>query len=257
MTETNSFPSEVSSLLGHYVYRLIDPRNGETFYVGKGVGDRIFAHAAGVFIEASETKDDKIHQSRKIERIRRIQLDGMAVQHVIHRYGLDEKTAYEVEAALMDAYPGLTNIAGGHGSAERGVAHVEQIMRKYTAKSANILHSVVEVTINRTAATADPYHAARFAWKLNVTRARKAEFVIAVADGIVVDVFVPREWLPVTAENFPDHEGADSYPDRFGFVGRQADDAILQHYKDHRMPVKTKGASNPIRYLEPSKANVT
>ena len=27
--------------LKYYVYRLVDPRNGNTFYVGKGYGDRI------------------------------------------------------------------------------------------------------------------------------------------------------------------------------------------------------------------------
>jgi hypothetical protein len=31
-----SFPPGVGERLGTYVYRLIDPRNGETFYVGKG-----------------------------------------------------------------------------------------------------------------------------------------------------------------------------------------------------------------------------
>lgn len=39
-----SFPPEVAEKLKTYVYRLIDPRNGETFYVGKGVGNRVFAH---------------------------------------------------------------------------------------------------------------------------------------------------------------------------------------------------------------------
>ena len=41
------FNTEVSESLGNYVYRLIDPRNGETFYVGKGKGNRVFQHAAG------------------------------------------------------------------------------------------------------------------------------------------------------------------------------------------------------------------
>jgi hypothetical protein len=39
-----SFPREVAQKLKTYVYRLIDPRNGETFYVGKGQGNRVFAH---------------------------------------------------------------------------------------------------------------------------------------------------------------------------------------------------------------------
>ena len=39
-----TLPIEVQEELGNYVYRLIDPRNGETFYVGKGKGNRIYAH---------------------------------------------------------------------------------------------------------------------------------------------------------------------------------------------------------------------
>ena len=36
----NAFPPGVIEKLKTYVYRLIDPRNGETFYVGKGKGNR-------------------------------------------------------------------------------------------------------------------------------------------------------------------------------------------------------------------------
>lgn len=42
------FPSEVFDKLGYYVYRLIDPRNGDTFYVGKGQRNRVFDHIKGV-----------------------------------------------------------------------------------------------------------------------------------------------------------------------------------------------------------------
>ena len=41
--------------------------------------------------------------------------------------------AYEVEAALIDAYPGLTNLAGGHGSSFKGCRSVEQIAAAYGA----------------------------------------------------------------------------------------------------------------------------
>ena len=36
--ERDHFPPAIAKQLGWYVYRLIDPRNGETFYVGKGSG---------------------------------------------------------------------------------------------------------------------------------------------------------------------------------------------------------------------------
>ncbi len=42
----------------------------------------------------------------KLERIRRIRAAGLEVGHVIHRYGLSTSAlAYEVEAAVIDAYP--------------------------------------------------------------------------------------------------------------------------------------------------------
>ena len=40
----------------------------------------------------------------KYQRIRDIQGAGLEVIHVIHRHGMTQKTAFEVEAALIDAY---------------------------------------------------------------------------------------------------------------------------------------------------------
>ena len=41
MTE---FTPDMHHKLGHYVYRLIDPRDGSTFYVGRGQVNRVFEH---------------------------------------------------------------------------------------------------------------------------------------------------------------------------------------------------------------------
>ncbi len=38
--QIDSFPPEVAERLQYYVYRLIDPRNGETFYVGTVANSR-------------------------------------------------------------------------------------------------------------------------------------------------------------------------------------------------------------------------
>lgn len=94
--EHTSFKPEVAGKLRTYVYRLIDPRNGETFYVGKGQGNRVFAH-----IREQVDEDDP---TNKLLRIRDIHLAGFEVAHVIHRHGMDDRTAFEVEAALLDAY---------------------------------------------------------------------------------------------------------------------------------------------------------
>lgn len=51
----------------------------------------------------------------------------------MYRHGMDAKTAFEVESALIDAYPGLTNIAGGAGGIDYGVMHAKEIVRRYLA----------------------------------------------------------------------------------------------------------------------------
>src|SRR5437016_321853 len=103
--KNESFPADVAQKLKTYVHRLIDPRNGETFYIGKGQGDRVFSHIRD---EQNLEGDDT---DNKLKRIREIRNAGFDVAHVIHRHGMEGKTAFEVEAALIDAYPGLTNIA--------------------------------------------------------------------------------------------------------------------------------------------------
>lgn len=39
------FSQAVNERLGHYVYTLADPATHKIFYVGKGTGNRVFAHA--------------------------------------------------------------------------------------------------------------------------------------------------------------------------------------------------------------------
>jgi hypothetical protein len=111
----DAFPAEVHQPLQWYVYRLIDPRNGNTFYVGKGKGDRVFQHARGALTEEVEINEAGV-MDLKNEVIREILRAQLSVLHVVHRHGLSEAVAYQVEAALIDAYPGLTNLVGGAGA---------------------------------------------------------------------------------------------------------------------------------------------
>lgn len=147
--EHDSFPPGVASKLKTYAYRLIDPRNGETFYVGKGRGNRVFSHIRG---EQDLEGDDL---DNKIKRIREIRVSGFEVAHVIHRHGMDERTAFEVEAAPIDAYPGLTNIVGGTGG-DYGAMHAEEIIRRYSAEPAKFQHKALLISVNRSAAEKNP-----------------------------------------------------------------------------------------------------
>ncbi len=236
----SSFPIGVSENVKVYVYRLIDPRNGETFYVGKGRGDRVFQHAAGVAADFEGALPDKL------ERVRAIRLAGLDVAHVIHRHGLDDLVAFEVEAALIDAYPGLTNRQSGHGSG-RGAAHAESIISRYAAEEAVFHHDVLMITINLTSVTSTPYEAVRYAWKLGRRNAEKVELVLAVERGRIVGVFRPEKWLQATTINFP---GREDRLDRIGFVGSEAELEIRSLYLNRRIPdrYRTKGAANPVKY---------
>src|SRR4051795_3970323 len=151
MATAESFPPGVSEKLKTYVYRLIDPRNGETFYVGKGKGNRIFAHIRG------EQGIEGDNLDNKMTRIRQIRLAGFDVAHVIHRHGMDDATAFEVEAALMDAYPRLTNSAPGVGSSDFGAMHAREIISRYAAEPAIFQHRALLISVNRSAADASLY----------------------------------------------------------------------------------------------------
>jgi hypothetical protein len=234
------FPPEVVEKLKNYVYRLIDPRNGETFYVGKGNENRVFSHVEG------ETKYDEVNE--KITRIREIKLAGFEVAHVIHRHGMNKETALEVEAALIDAYPGLTNIQGGTGSNDFGTMHASEIIEQYRAQPAIFKHRALLININRSALdNSSAYEAVRFAWKLSKQRAQQSEVVLAVQQGIIRDAFIAEKWMDATQENFPMH--IDN-PGRIGFIGKQADETIANLYLGKRVPdvYRKRGAVNPIRY---------
>ena len=240
-SEIESFPSEVVDKLKTYVYRLIDPRNGETFYVGKGQGNRVFAH-----IRAEQNLEgDEL--DNKLKRIREIRVAGFEVAHVIHRHGMDEKTAVEVEAALIDAYPGLTNIVGGIGSSDCGTMHAMEIISRYCAEPAVFHHKALLISINRSAAETSLYEATRYAWKVSKSKAKKAEVVLATVRGLIVGAFVAHDWLEATAANFPGHEDA---PGRLGFVGKDAPVEISNLYVGKRVPdeYRKPGAANPIKY---------
>jgi uncharacterized protein len=56
---------------------------------------------------------------------------------------MDDQTALEVEAAVMDAYPGLSNIAGGSGTSEFGAMHAREIIERYSAEPADFRHKAI------------------------------------------------------------------------------------------------------------------
>ncbi len=244
----DKFPPGVAEHLKWYVYRLIDPRNGETFYVGKGRGDRIFAHAKGAL---SATKDEDAADLRS-QRIKDISAAGLDVAHVIHRHNIDtEQVAFQIEAALIDAYPGLTNKVSGHGAGDYGCRHVEEIVSEYAAEPFEVGEPLILISVGKSYEEEgrDIYSAVRYAWRINVTKTKKFNLVLAHRRGLVLGAFRPTKWLEATRANFP---GMDiDMPGRWGFEGKSVEQATASLYIGRRVPdvYRTKGAANPVRYI--------
>ena len=243
----DGFPQEVVEALRYYVYRLIDPRNGETFYVGKGQGQRIFHHVSGALHNTPQDVADP-----KLERIREIRALGMNVAHIIHRHGMNEAAAKEVEAALIDAYPGLVNRVAGSGSRDRGTRHVDEIMLEYSAEQFIVKEPLILISIGRTWKERDMYDAVKGLWKLQMERAKHYKLVLAHVRGVVRGAYRPKKWLKGTAENIPLFGG--SSPERIGFVGTEAEPDVWKTYVGKRVPIRyrKRSAQTPCRYLSPT-----
>lgn len=229
-----------SDIRKYYVYRLVDPRTLQTFYVGKGCGDRVFQHAKGVVAQiALDADENKL--SLKEKQIAEIINAGKEVISIIHRRGLTNKEALEVEAALIDAYPGLTNIQRGYG-VERGAMSVEDLYAVYNTpiyEEPNEKYVIIKTT-PQTVINVGLYEATRKSWHATLNKAKKYKYVFAVVGGIV------REVYKVNKDNGW-HQISD---DRIAFHGEPANDHISLLVKNKRIPdyYKKRGAANPFMY---------
>ena len=244
--QIDQFPAGVAEQLYWYVYRLIDPQNGETFYVGKGRGDRIFQHARGELKASEDTSD------LKYQRIKAIRAAGLDVGHVIHRYCIEtENIALQIEAALIDAYPGLTNRNSGHGSGDYGCRHVKEIIDEYSAEPFVAHEKLILISIGKTYSEEgrSVYDAVRAAWKINKNKAEGYSLVLAQCQGIVRGAFRSTRWMIGSKANFP--WMPEDRLDRLGFEGTEAENETKTLYVNKRVPdgLRRRGAANPIRFV--------
>lgn len=235
------FDTKTEEAIGYYVYCLIDPRTSSPFYIGKGKSNRVFAHARDALEQPAETD--------KLDTIRGIIRQGLQVEYVIVRHGMNEETAFAVESALIDFGThfdlGLTNAVLGHKSSAFGLMSVDEIQRKYTAEPLQTLgEGCVIININRTykraKGTKSFYEATKQSWVINKKRIPSLKYVLSEYGGFIVEVFeVDADgWYPVADANGKV---------RWGFNGKQAPDEVRNLYLN-RSIVKRRGAANPVTY---------
>jgi hypothetical protein len=222
--------------IGYYVYLLIDPRDNEVFYVGKGCGNRIYQHVLGAIKNTSK-------KSAKIQHILDIRDSGKAVQHKILRHGLTESESLEVEGSIIGfiGKKELTNKVLGHNSENRGLMTLQEIKVNYEAEEAVIVDPVMIININKLyykeITPSELYEKTRCSWVLGERR-NKADFVICTYRGIVREVYSITEW--VKAERVK----------RWEFIGDIAPKKVREKYLHKSIKnYQKQGAQNPIKYV--------
>ena len=253
MTQVDSFPAEVSQVLAAYVYRLVDPRTGDTFYVGKGRGDRAFAHAK-LAVDSDE--------SLRFDLIRRIRSIGLEPIVIIHRHGLTDESAFEVEAGLIDVYTNLQNEVGGHGGG-RGSTTPSEIMLRYAAPPAEITVPAILIKIERQwrpdMTAGQLYESTRRWWVCQPERQPvPPRYAISIARGLIREVYEIIDWEDRPAEP-PFEPGAcelgldqitrKAGKGRRGFIGRLAPGQLRQDLTLRSVRHIRFGQGNPIAYL--------
>lgn len=230
---------EVAAVLRSYVYVYTDPRNGLPFYIGKGQGNRVFAHL------------DDPAETEKTAIIAAIRKSGLEPKIDILRYGLTEAEAKLVEAAAIDlvGLANLTNrVAGQHGTS-MGKIDSQEVITMLTARPVEVRHRAILISINklyRSDMTAEELHeATRGVWRIGQRR-EHAEYAIAVYQGIAREIYRIRTWHPAGTLPYRFRELDDvKIPGRWEFEGEVAAE-LRDGYIGHFVG---KGGQNPIRYV--------
>lgn len=236
------FDQSVIENIQYYVYMLKDPNNNEIFYIGKGIGNRVFQHAI-----AAISSDDS---SDKLDRIRKIIGDKKQVEYYIVRHGISEDVAFEIEATLIDFFSSQkiwnidihNSIAWLH-TYDRWLMNINEIKSLYWGKNIEITDPVMLININklykRNMTESDLYEAIRQSWKIGKNR-DKVKYVLWNYKGIVREVYEIKDWFPIN----------HNWKIRRWFNWVIANENIREKYINWLLKeYNKKWAANPIRYI--------
>jgi len=113
----------------------------------------------------------------------------------------------------------------------------------------NISVPAILFTINRTfrdnMSANEMYEATRGVWVLDRKRAEKAQFVMAVKDGVVKEVYVPERWMDAGTQAYSSRDATKFDKGRSEFSGPLASNEIRNRYREQWVG---KRGRNPVRY---------
>ena len=220
--------------LGHYVYALIDPRNGLIFYIGKAsANNRAFSHLDG--------SNDETRKHAKIKEIRDV---GQDPRVDVLRYGLRTvEECFEIEAAIIDTIglENLTNAVRGHGI-NRGRQTADEVERLHGSMPISVeqvqepsMLFFIGKTYSPTMGEIQLYDCTRQFW-YNVserTRTPSAEngslfhqTALAVVDSVVVRAYQIARWFSA-GTTMSTREYSNVSTNKWEFVGKLVADHPL------------------------------
>jgi hypothetical protein len=245
-TRALAFLPGVAEKLGYYVYALRDPREGRggaIFYVGKGVGDRVYHHARAALEELAP----EARASLKLDTIRDIHAAGLEVGVEIVRHRMTEGVSFEVEAGLIDGLHlmgvDLTNEVVGMDSIARGWHPLQELIALYAATELEpTTDRLMLIKINRLYKPAmsghEVYEITRKWWVCNP--ARHPSIALAIYQGIVRAAYHVDSWELAKPEN-------GGPPGRWAFVGHTTDE-LTDRYRWKSVHHLAGSTQNPISY---------
>lgn len=74
------------------------------------------------------------------------------------------------------------------------------------------------------------YDVTRGYWKVDIKRAKQAEYAMSVYQGVVREVYKIRQWLPAGDIFRPALPDAEAPEGRYGFTGETAEDPVRKRY---------------------------
>jgi hypothetical protein len=238
------FPPELHETLKFYVYIYIDPATEDPFYIGRGQGDRAFAHL-------NET--DRNEKNLRIEAIRS---RGQQPKIDLLCYGLTEENAALVEAATIALLgrPPLLNLMRGDFGMGYGRVSAQDIIRIASAKPVNVEENAILIRINKlfqsNMTPLELYEATRGVWVVGLRR-NKAEFAFAVYQGIVVAVYRIDRWWPAGSTEYktrpPETVKREGRWEFEGAVAQKLSERYLGGSVRDYLPAH--GGANPITYV--------
>ncbi len=258
------FSKQVQDSLKYYVYALYKPNEELPFYIGKGKGNRVFAHireAEEIKKHSSELSEKNV--SKKLNIILELLNSGREPIIEILRHGLEnENEALVAEAVAIDLINhSLSNKQSGHKSREFGRKDVNRILHQYDEDAIEITEPAVLIRINTyynpETQIVELYDRVRSSWVLNKNRAEKAQYVFAVYQSKILEVYKVAAWLEGESTMLSDGSRSYCYEEieggrvrskRIEFVGLLAEKALRQKYCGKHVEGFAYGAQNPCSY---------